>query len=297
MLLNHLDKYNSFTTKFRTELENKVISFGKNVRYKFNISNPNPHPDLKGQPVYPSRWTLDPVTFYVKDPHETREGTPKLKLVGLVKKVTSPHEKENGENDQFERIRLVEAQKGILFLDLSRDEDVQFAMYLELHPKLVGGVNADPTKRQIIERIDEKKASAEKRTQRTEKQKAVNVAQEMSDQDVLNFADAMMWDSTDDANVLRDRIEELAETSPKFFNDLTSGKSIEYQATVKRAMDKKVIAFDPAEYKFIWSDNQQAISRLQPSTEKSEVEVMAEWLMTGGDQAKKAYDKIKSLIK
>ena len=297
MFLNHLDKYNAFSDKFRDELEKKIEGFGKTVQYKFRISNPNPHPDLKGQPVWPSRWTLDPVTFYVRDEYESRTGVPKMKLVGMIKKISAPHEKEKGENDEFERIRLVEAQKGTLTLDLSKEDDKHLAMYIELHPKLEDGVNADPTKRKMMERVDIKKASEEKRTQRTDRLKALNVAQGMSEKEVRQFADAMLWESTEDEGVLRGMVEDLAETSPKFFNDLVSGKNIEYQATVKVAMDKRILAFDPAEYKFIWCENNQTISKLQLSTVKNEVEVMAEWLMTGGDQAKKAYDKIKSLIK
>jgi hypothetical protein len=72
---------------------------------------------------------------------------------------------------------------------------------------------------------------------------------------------------------------------------------VEYQATVKQAMDKEVIGFDPAEWKFIWSANQQTLAVLQQVDGKNEVEQLADYLMTGGDKADTAYKKIKGLLK
>lgn len=295
MFLSQQEKYNQLSDELRKELEKKIDSFGKTVTYKFDISHPDPHPDNRGKPVWPSRWTLGPVTFQVRDPHETNGQ--KMKSIGLVQRISSDNDKRNGENDRFERIRLTEANRGLLVLNLELEEDRHKAMYVEMHPKLKEGMFADTTKKQVIERIDEKRFSTEKRAERTEKLKALNVAQEMSEVEVRQFADAMLWDSTEDEVILRGKVEDLAEASPKFFNDLVSGKNIEYQAAVKKAMDKKLIAFDPAENKFIWCDNNQIVTRLQLSTDKNEVESMAEWLLTGGDSAKKVYEKLKSLIK
>ena len=299
MTLEQQAQYNQLSPSLRETLEKRIDSFGKTVTYKFDISHPDPHPDNRGKPVWPSVWTLKPIVFKIKDDQEerTKDGYQKMKTVGLIERITSQTEKDNGENDRFERIRLTDKNAGKVTLNLDLEDDRQRAMYIELHPKLKGGLFSDSTKRQIVERVDEKKASEESRKNRSEKMKAWNIAQEMSDAKIKEFADAMLWDSTEDVGVLREKVEDLAEATPKFFSDLIEGKSVEYRATVKQAMDKKLIAFDPSEHRFIWNDNNQTISKLQFSPDKPEVEAMAEWLMTGGEQAKKAYDKIKSLIK
>lgn len=292
MYLAQVGRYNDFSPKFRDELEKKVASFGKVVQYSFDIANENPDPlKASGKKVYPSRYTLDPVTFFITDPYEDRPNKQKLKQVGLVKTIN-----DKGEPDSFHRIRILEGSAGVMRYDLENQEDLNIVMLLELHPKLKGGKFADKTKRQIVERIDLEKVATEKRTERTSRLKALNVAQEMSDADVVQFADAMMWEHATPAEN-RNRVEELAETNPIFFNKLVEGKDLEYQATIKRALDARIIAFDPAEYNFLWASTQQLVVKLQPSLDKNEVQVMSDWLQTSGEKANEVYKKIKGMLK
>lgn len=300
MLLRQEEQYNDLSPKLRTHLEKKVTGFGKVVRYKFDISSENPDPQKHdGKLIWPSRWTLDPAVFYINDPMEDRDGHSKTKRVGMIDTV------ENIQGrlvvTKFHKVRVHGKDAGILKLQIQEiEEDRQFAMYLELHPKLMGGEFSDKSKRQIFTRIDELAASTKARTLRSEKLKATTVAQAMSEKEVKDFADAMSaggtnveWDSTEDEGILRDNIERLAETDSVFFNDLVAGKNIEYQALIKQALDKNIITFNPAEYSFVYSGNNQPIVTLSPNGEKDHVGKMAEWLQTGGAEA---YKKIKSLM-
>jgi len=291
-MLHQVKNYNDFTAQFRQELEEKVLSFGKSVRFKFNISNDDPHPDNKGKKVWPFIYTLDPATFRVVDKHEKREGHQKMKYVGMVKDVN-----DEGVPVSFHKVKVTESKQGVLFFDLSNQDDFGMVMYLLLHPKLKNGDFADATKLQMFERIDEKQLSTDKRKERTAKFNALKVAEEMSEAQVVQFADAMLWDSTEDIDILKNRVEEMAESNPDFFNDLVSGKNLEYQALIKRAMDKKVISFDPAEYRFVWLSNNQPLAILQPSTDKNEVQALAEYFIGGGNKADETLKKVKSLIK
>lgn len=300
MLLRQEEQFNDLSPKLRTHLEKKVADFGKVVRYKFDISNENPDPQKHdGKLIWPSRWTLDPAVFYITDTYEDRDGHSKTKRIGMIDTV----ENQQGRLvvTKFHKVRIHGKDAGILKLQVQEiEEDRQFAMYLELHPKLMGGEFSDKSKRQIFTRIDEVAASTEARTIRTAKTKATITAQGMNLKEVKDFADAMSgggnnveWDSTEDEGILRDKIESLAETTPVFFNDLVAGKNIEYQALIKQAMDKNVITFNPAEYSFVYSGNNQPLVTLSPNGEKNEIEKMAEWLQTGGAES---YKKIKSLM-
>jgi len=106
-----------------------------------------------------------------------------------------------------------------LNLEDNRD-DFYMAMMLELHPKNKDSKFASKTLRHMVTRIDENAAAKEARTERSERLKALNVAQGMSDTELIDFADAMQWDSTEEMEVLRNKAEELADTDPIFFNDL-----------------------------------------------------------------------------
>lgn len=291
-MLEQVKLYNDFSPKLKAEIEARIDSFGKRVRYKFDIANRNPDPEKKGEVIYPFAYTLDPVTFSIVDKYEDRENKQKVKKVGIVETT-----KEDGNPEIFRRIRIYERDKGIKEFNLEKIEDRESVFYLELHPKLSGGLFADADKRQLISRIDEQAASKTSRTERTARVKALNVAQGMSDKELHDFADAMSWDSSDDVEILRNRVEELAETNPVFFNDLVDGKSLEYQAAITQAINNKLISFDPADYKFVWVGNNQTIVLLPTQGDKTEIQKMAEWLQLGGQKAEEVYKKIKSLLK
>jgi len=293
MLIQQVAHFNDLSPKLRKEIEDKVKGFGKTVRYKFDISNPNPDPTfVNGKVLWPTLYTLDPAVFNINDPHEDRDGKSKSKRIAIVEGVD-----EKGMPNRFKKVRVHGRRNGILLLNLETEEDFATAVFLELHPKLTNGKFFDRTKKQVVSRIDEVANATEQRTLRTAKVKAMNAAQQMSDQDRVSFADAMMWDSTQDPSVIGNMIEELAETDPVFFNDLIEGKNIEFQAVVKQALDRQVIGFDLAAWKFFWHSNQQPITVVSPVGDKNHVEKMAEWFQIGGKNADEAYKKIKSLIK
>jgi len=117
----------------------------------------------------------------------------------------------------------------------------------------------------------------------------------MSEKEIIQFCDAMQYDSTRDILILRNQVEELADTDPAFFNDLTNGKTIEYMAVAKRAIDMRIIAFDPAEYKFTWVSNNHPIVAVSPIGDKGEIEKLGDWLMIG-DKGQEVFTKLKSLV-
>lgn len=292
MLLQKTAHFNDLSPKLRKELEKKIEGFGKQVRYKFDISNPNPDPTFhNGKIIWPHLYTLDPTVFNINDPYEDRENHQRSKRIALIDGLD-----EKGVPNKFKKVRIYDRQRGVLTLQLDNPEDEAMAMLLELHPKLTGGMFVDKTKRQIITRIDEAAAATIDRAARSARSKARAAAEALSDKGVIDFADAMLWDSAQDPIVLRNMIEELAETTPEFFNDLVDGKSVEYQAAVKQALNKGIIAFDPAEYKFTWTGNRQTIHIMNNVSGKNEIQQMASWLESGGEKADTVYKKIKSLI-
>ena len=292
MQLEPVAHYNNLSAKLREEIEAKIKGFGKSVRYKFEISKPNPDPaKYNGDTVWPNRYTLDPAVWDVTDPYEVA-GKSKSKKIGIVEAVD-----ENGKPNRFRKIRVMAPQKGVLILDLENQDDYYTAFALELHPKLIGGKFEDKNAYRVVTRIDENAEAETKRKERTARKKALDAAEEMSDQDIVNFADAMMWDSGEPANILRNKVEELAETDPEFFNDLIEKKEIQVRALVKQALDKRIITHDPVENKFMWASNMQLITALPVSLTANHVQQFAEWLVVGGTKAEEVHKKIKELSK
>lgn len=294
MLLEQVAHYNDLSPELRKKLTERLLSYGKVVRYKFDISNPNPDKTFYGgiKEIFPNIYTLDPTVFNINDPLEKREGKSKSKKIALV-----DGQDEKGIVNKFRKVRVEGKFKGILRLELEEgNDDWYIAMYLELHPKMTGGDFLDKTKRQMFSRIDEGKAATEERAARSARNKATRVAEEMTEKEVRDFADAMTWDSSQEENVLRNEVELLAETSPEFFNDLVESALLKYQSIIKKATDKGIIAFDPAEMKYTWASNSQVIAVLSPAGDKNEVQKFAEFLHAGGKSATEAYKKLQSLV-
>jgi hypothetical protein len=65
---------------------------------------------------------------------------------------------------------------------------------------------------------------------------------------------------------------------------------------VQRAKDKKKIIFDNVNNSYTW-ENGKVITMLAPESTRTNIEQMALWLQTGGEQAQKAFEKIQTLIK
>lgn len=293
-MLEQIAHYNDLSPQLRKKLEDQMASFGKKVRFRFNVSNPNPDPEkYNGAVIWPFLYTLDPMTFTITDKEETRVGKSKSKQIGIVTQVD-----DKGIPVKFGRVRVYGRHQGVLPFDLENTEDQKIVMYMLLHPKLTGGAFLDKNKQQLFERIDEKKTAAVAKERRNAKKLALVAATEMSEKELREFASAMLWDENDELEVLRNQAEELAETSPEMFNDLIESKSVEFRATVKRALDTQIISYNPSEYKFMWVSNQQTITVLGAGLDgKHETERLAEWLMTGGKQSEEVYKKIKSLSK
>ena len=288
--------YNDLSPALAEELEKQIIGFGKSVRFSFDISHADPDPEKANtnSRLWPFMWTLKPVTFSIDDKQETRKEVQKFKKVGMVEET----EEVNGRlvAKRFKRVKVLSKDKGIKKYDLTNNEDVEQVMYLLLHPSLTGGKFSDPALKQSIKRIDEMAAATTARTERSDRLKALNAAQGMSDRELTDFCDAMGIDSTQEVEVLRNEVEALADNNPVFFNDLVQGKAIEYQSVVKQAMNKGLISFDPGEYKFVYTGNKQTITVLTPTGTKNEVEKMGEWLAVGGKKSDEVYKKLKALL-
>jgi len=291
-MLRQVGHYNDFSPEFIEKLEKKIESFGSVVRYRFDIEKPNPDKEFyNGKTIFPQMYTLDPSVFNITDKEEKRPGKSKSKTVALIK--TAEMNEHGVLIPTFTKIRVMAGMRGVFRLDLTKEEDKDMCMLIELHPKLKGGEFSDKDRFQVVSRVDENADAKQQRTERSARLTALNAVNEMSDAKIREFADGMQWDSTQEIEILRNQAELLADTEPVFFNDIIESNVIEYQALVQQALNKGIISFDPAEYKFLWAGNKQPITVLSPVGEKNEIQKMGEWLKIG--QGQEVYKKLKSL--
>lgn len=295
--------YNDLSPKLREKLEARINSFGKLVRYKFNLARPNPDPEkYNGAVVYPSQYNLHPVQWKITDNDETEErlkaGKQKVKNIGVIEKV----ERDERGNLQYRYtgVRITDIERGVKIFDMEKEEDRTMVAALELQPKNGTGLFPNPQMVSMFSRIDDKKYAAEKRAERSERKKALDAVEVMSDKEIIDFADGMAtdeWNSTQDMDILRNKIGEFAESTPVLFNDIVSSDKIKYKSIIKKAIDNKILNHNPSEGSLSWvSTGQQIISLGVATGDKSDIERFAEWFTDAGNKADVAFKKIKSLI-
>lgn len=295
-MLEQVAHFNDLSPKLKEKLEKKIAGFGKSVIYKFNIAKPDPHPDNRGKTIYPGLFTLGPVKFTITDKDEDRPGKSKQKTIALVKDDSLD---DKGVPTAFNKVKVWDFQQGIVRLDLENNpEDIKTCVLMELHPKLNGGMFQNTTVLPVFSRTDELAEAKANRSTRKIKAEAMYAAQEFTDQEIRDFVCGMNWDETDDIDVLREKVEALAETDSASFTKTANSPTFHYKATVKRAFDKQIILYIPVENKVIWGSNQQPIAILDrmEGDEKNEVDRFAEYLILAKN-GEEIYKKIKALLK
>lgn len=298
-MLQQKGRYNDLSPELRQKIAKHVESLGSIVRYDFHLGriNPDPEPNPGQKILYPEMWTLGQVVFDITDPYEKRSDKDTTKTIALVEKIDNTVDKNDG--DRFTHISVRDRQNGMLEYNTSIPEQKDIVAYLECHPKNGDGLFPSPLyENMYFNRIDQGKLATDQRTERKARKTAMDYAEQMSDKEVVDFADSMGWKSSGDINQIRNDIEAMAETTPEMFNDKVDDKeTLTIKSTLKKAIDNKVIAHNPAEGSLLWASTGQNIITLGVSGGgKSDLERFAEWFKTGGNKAESQLKKISSLL-
>ncbi len=287
-MLKPIKEYNKLSPELRERLLKQREIAGKTVKYKFYIAHKNPDgQNTGGEYIFPAVYTLTPVTYTIIDP-----GDKMPKLIGLAQSIDR-----NGEYEEvrLNRISIPERFQGILSLDLSYPEHIEMFEYLELHPKMEGGILRDKNIPAMFARVDDLKEAKTKLKQRELRSTALMVATRMSEKEVRDFAAAMNWNELEDLDILKDKLTRLADEDPAFFQKFMDDPLIESKATIRRAIDANIIAWMPVENKFAWVSNGSTIAMLERSEGDKYLDQMANWLRAHKN-GEEVYKKIKSML-
>lgn len=172
--------------------------------------------------------------------------------------------------------------------------DQQKYEYLMLCNFRKNNPDRDPTKRALFELLDPKAKATEERATRTERLRAMKYAEDMERDEVMTFSAASGWD-VDDEDVLRNRIESMAESDPLGFLARATNRHNNIKADIKRALDKQVISFDAQASSFSWSSNGELITNVPRSTKGSHLDGLLNFIINN-ERGESVYDEIKLLL-
>lgn len=170
----------------------------------------------------------------------------------------------------------------------NRPEDIEQYQIMELHPR-----NAANAERYgvtpMFQKIEPEKAAAKKREERRQTAEAVNIAINMSDDEVKAMANAMGKDSKQDIEILRDMIEKYAQDKPQEF--ITRGVSVaeEVEIVVKEAEEVNVLSWKKDDNSWYWTATDEKLKAIPRGPKYGKYKSLAEFLAA----EQEIYDELK----
>ena len=254
---------------------------GEQVVYR--VAGINPDPMNPGRWAIPSSKNVPPVD-QIWDP--VKEEYVDIAAV----KTESP----DG-NVTFHDIYFFGNQGGHLILVGGRAADQEIHSYLTLCNYNGSNPNRDQSIEAYFELVDEGAKSEKERKQRNLKREALNAAADLSADDVKNYTAALGQDDSAKVEVLRNRLEDMADNDPQAFLDLINNKQAVMKATLNRALNKGVILFDSEQSRFTWP-NGEVILVVSRTTAGDNVEELLGFCVASA-KGEKVYQTIQSKSK
>ena len=251
---------------------------GETVSYRLVGLSANPMdpsrlaiPSLKSVPSIDQIW--DPVTENYID-------------IAAVKSV-DPDGTHN-----LHKVYFYGASGGVLTLYGGRAIDQEIHSYLSICNYNKSKDGRDSSKDAIFELVDEGRKSEEERRSRNVKREALNVAADLTADQVRDYVAAMGLDDTGKIDVLRNKLEEMADKLPHQFMDLVNNKQAIMKASINRALSKNVIMFSPDQSRFTWP-NGEVILTVSRTTGGDHIEELVAYCVSNA-KGEKVYSTINS---
>ena len=199
-------------------------------------------------------------------------------------------------NAQIGTIAFHRRTGGSITLQGSKPEDARLYSFLELSNANKSNAKRRADKKPVFFRVDEKADADGERRSRTKIREAMNAAAEMSASEVREFISAQNKNADLDLSILRNDLERMAEKSPEEFLKLTKDKNKKIKATIKRALDKKVLKFETNTQSFTWGATGEEIVRVPRTAGGGHLEGFVTFVLTqqNGDVV---YEEIQKLLK
>jgi hypothetical protein len=262
-------------------LKNTKLKQGEQVVYRIH--------NIERNPMDPTKWAIPSVKSVPVSDQIWDEKLQEFVDIAAVRSVDSEG------NHSFHDLYFYRQQGGYMILHAGRATDQEIHSYLMLCNYNGSNPNRDTTKEIIFEMVDEGKKSEVEMKRRNTRREALNIAAELSPEEVKNYIAALGQDDTRKIEVLRNELESLADNDPSEFLDLINNKQAIMKATINRALKKGVISFDEEQSRFSWPTG-EAILTVSRSTGGDNVEELISYCVSSA-KGEKVYQTIQSKSK
>lgn len=198
-------------------------------------------------------------------------------------------------NHLYHNIIFTKEGGGMILLTGGRAVDQEVHSYLTLCNYNASNANRDTTKEAIFYMVDEAKRSEEESKVRNKKREALNIAADLSVDEVRTYCAALGNDDSLPVAVLRNQLETMADKTPEDFLALVENKQAVMKATINRGLSKGVLKFDEEQSRFSWP-NGEAVLTVARSTGSDAVDELIAFCVSSA-KGEKVYQTIQSKSK
>jgi hypothetical protein len=253
---------------------------GEVVRFKCVHINPDPKnerkfsgPRLYSIPPYDTIWDEKSET-YCDIGHVMRSVTTTGEEIAIPKKI------------------IFSSPTGEISLRGGNANEEYLYYYLYLSNYNGSNENRDTTKGIAFFQVDEEKTAKEKNTKRSKKFDALLAANNMTNEQIKDFVAATGGDDKQSIDILKDYVFDWADKSPEDFILKINDAEATTKATIKRALDQKVINFSSTELMFTWSGSGEKIASVPRADGIEHIKYLSDLLLSD-----KRYEKVLPTIK
>ncbi len=261
---------NQVSEKVLNYLEEKKLKPGETVKYRWLNGTLNIDPNRrKGDDwIYNSAITL---TFRdrIKDPGK---GVPvEIGLVDSYDQNTKQYKFKHKVFTPYQDQGMFSIRENIL------DEHETYPL-VELSNKNASNPFRDTSEPALFERVDdvrESKAKSKKRNYLFDSLKAIRG---WKDHEVIQVAAGHNQSTTLPVDILRNRLEEIAEKDPEGFYNSIESDDLFIRSIIKMAQEKELIRFNPVENKWSYTNSDETLALLDRREGVTETEQFVEFL-------------------
>jgi hypothetical protein len=198
----------------------------------------------------------------------------------------------NGEVIANRKTIKFSAPSGEITLRGGVQEEEYLYYFLSLSNRNGSNENRDVSKSVDFVRIDEEKTAKEKNAKRSKKFDALLAANNLTNDQIKDFVAATGGDDKRAIDLLKDYVFDWADKNPDDFLVKINDVEASTKATIKRALDTKVIEFDKADMTFKWGESKEKIASVPKADGVEHINYLSDLLLSD-----KRYEKVLPTIK
>jgi len=252
-------QYNNFSEKFQEDLK-KACQLKQGQVVEFELLNIKPDPNNPGKLLIPASKNI-PSTDRVYDKHDEQ-----WKDAALIRGIGQKGEV------QFGRILFKIQNRGRISLRGGNAADQEIYEYLMISNYRSNNKLRDKSRVPMFKLINPVEDAKTNTANRKQLVTALTMAEQMTDEESVQFSAVMGWDYSAPIAVLKDKAGEYAQANPDGFLMNMVRKDKEMVTITRMAIDNGVIEFNVAESTFTWPGSREVITTVPRITGMSPAE-------------------------